>query len=304
MKRFLRHTVIFVFPIILLAISFEVMLRKIPNDYAFKKDHLDQHSREIEILFLGNSHVFFGIDPKYINRKSFNAAYISQSLNFDLAILKKYEGRWDKLKCIVLPIDYFSLYSTLESGIESWRVKNYRIYYDIQLTHDFVENIELFTSSLTVTISRLYTYYCLHMPVSISSFTGWGNTNKSTISQDLETGGKIAADRHTAANQSFVPANLETVRSIIEFAKTKNIQVLFFTSPAYKSYIENLDRDQLNNTIHYASVLAASYNNARYINLLNDRDFLIGDFFDADHLNEIGTKKLTLKIHQLIKQGY
>ncbi|HRB69044.1 MAG TPA: hypothetical protein PLC92_02955, partial [Chitinophagales bacterium] len=79
-------------------ISLELLLRDIPNDYSFKKNYLNTNSNNIEVLFLGSSHIYYGINPEYISQKSFNAAHISQSLNFDLAILEKYKDRWTNLK--------------------------------------------------------------------------------------------------------------------------------------------------------------------------------------------------------------
>jgi hypothetical protein len=38
----------------------------------------------------------------------------------------------------------------------------------------------------------------------------------------------------------------------------------------------------------------------KYLNLLTDKAFDEKDFYDADHLNEIGAKKFTLKIDSLI----
>ena len=69
-------------------ISFELLLRNIPNDYSFKKNYLNTKSNSIEVLFLGSSHIYYGINPEYISRNSFNGSHISQSLNFDLEILE------------------------------------------------------------------------------------------------------------------------------------------------------------------------------------------------------------------------
>jgi hypothetical protein len=47
---------------------------------------------------------------------------------------------------------------------------------------------------------------------------------------------------------------------------------------------------------------AAKYDNVTYQNFLLDSSFSAIDFFDADHLNEIGAKKLTSKLDTLINQ--
>src|SRR5438128_2689811 len=110
MKRYLKSLLLFLLPLVVVAISMEVLLRNIPNDYRYKKIFLDNNARSLEVLVLGNSHSFFDIDPRYIKQKCFNAAYYSQSLDYDLALLKKYDNQWDSLKYIVIPVDYFLLF--------------------------------------------------------------------------------------------------------------------------------------------------------------------------------------------------
>ncbi len=71
------------------------------------------HSKSVEILCLGSSHAYFGINPDFISPPCFNAAHPSQSLKYDFEIVKKYQDKWESLKVIVIPVDYFSLFSEL-----------------------------------------------------------------------------------------------------------------------------------------------------------------------------------------------
>jgi len=74
-------------PIFFAMFFYERVLREIPNNYSYKKEYLDKNASQVEILFLGSSHIFFGINPKYMTRKTFSGAHNSQLLTFDLAIL-------------------------------------------------------------------------------------------------------------------------------------------------------------------------------------------------------------------------
>ena len=91
MKRFVIKTIYISLPILVVAILMEILLRNTPNDYLFKKQYLDKHSSEIETLILGSSHSFYGFNPEYFSSNTFNASHISQSLNYDFEILKKYQ---------------------------------------------------------------------------------------------------------------------------------------------------------------------------------------------------------------------
>lgn len=284
-------------------ISFELLLRDIPNDYSFKKNYLNTNSNNIEVLFLGSSHIYFGINPEYFSRKSFNGAHISQSLNFDLAILEKYKDRWKNLKYIIIPIDYFSMYSTLEGGIENWRVKNYSIYYNISTYGNYWSGFEIFNGKLPSNISRTKSYlFNGKSDITCNKF-GFGTTYKSKDKKDLIETGKTASKRHTKElenNQSTFSENIQTINSIIEFANSHNLKIIFITCPAYSSYRENLNPIQLDNSVNFIKNLSAKNTNAAYYNFLTDKTFIAEDYYDADHLNEIGAKKLTSKMDSII----
>jgi hypothetical protein len=301
MKRFIKGITFFLLPIVIAGIFFEVLLRKIPNDYKYKSGYLDKNSSHIKTLYLGSSHVYYGIDPSYLETNTFNASYVAQYLNYDLAILKKYNNKWNTLKRIIVPVDYFSLYGKLEAGGEAWRKKNYVIYYHIKFDAEIADHMEIL-SQFKVNLLKLYNYYYLKDKGITSSALGWGTGYSSKIKNDLIETGKSAALRHSSKDDRYFNENLEILKSILAFAKAKNIEVFLFTAPAYKTYIKNLDSTQLNRTINAAIQIAGSNQNVTYFNLLKDPSFDKADFFDADHLNEIGTKKLTLKLDSLIKE--
>ena len=90
------------------------------------------------------------------------------------------------------------------------------------------------------------------------------------------------------------------MKEIIDFASRNNIEIIFYTSPAFNTYVSNLDKNQLNLTINTITELAKNNNNCNYFNLLEDSNFHSSDFRDADHLNPEGAKKLSLRIDELI----
>lgn len=284
-------------------ISFELLLRDIPNDYSFKKNYLNTNSNNIEVLFLGSSHIYYGINPEYISRKSFNGAHISQSLTFDLAILEKYKDRWENLNYIIIPIDYLSMYSTLEDGIENWRVKNYVIYYDISTNGNYWSGFEIFNGKLPSNISRAKSYLFKGKSDITCNKFGFGTNYNSKDSKDLIETGKTASKRHSIElenNQTTFSKNIQTINSIIEFANSHNLKIIFITCPAYSSYRENLNPIQLDNSVNIIKKLSAENKNTAYYNFFTDKTFIANDYYDADHLNEIGAKKLTLKIDSII----
>ncbi|MDO4782501.1 MAG: hypothetical protein Q4A09_04695 [Capnocytophaga felis] len=298
MKQFLTKFLIFSIPILFITIFMEFLLRNIPNDYLLKKQYLDKNSYEIETLILGSSHSFYGLNPEYFDSNTFNASHISQSLNYDYEILKKYQQKFKKLKTIVLPVSYFTLFAKLEEGSEPWRIKNYGIYYDMNLKKSLANYSEVFSSRLNLNARRIVSYYVLNNPSVSCTKLGWGTSFNSKDAEDLIESGKIAAERHTMPEinsykyQKIFNDNILILKSIIQWSKANNIKVLFLTFPAFETYRQNLSQEQLKIT----------YENCFYENLLSDTNFLPIDFYDADHLSEIGAKKLSILINEKLNE--
>ena len=293
-----------VFPIIVLFIIMEYSLRKIPNDYSNKKNYLDNHSGEIQILIFGSSNTYFGLNPVYFSHNAFNISHVTQSLDFDLKILKKYQDRFNSLNIIILPISYPTLWHKLENSIESWRAKNYTIYYGIN-TNLLTNNFELLSNPLSKNIERLMKYYLEKENDIACNTLGWGMIYKSENAVDLHETAKLAAKRHTVdifseENIKLFDKNLKVLNSFSEFCSQRNISLIFLTTPTCYTYREKIDYGQLNKMMNTINDFVKNHSNCYYFNFFENTDFVTEDFFDADHLNEIGAEKLSLMINEML----
>lgn len=288
----------FLLPLMVFVLLMEHLLRIIPNDYNYKNEYLIKNSNNISKLFLGSSHTYYGINPNFVSGSAFNASHISQSIDLDYKIIKKYKNNWNVLEYIIIPIDYFTLFSRLSNGIEYWRVKNYNLYYDMQLSNSLSDHSELLSVSFKSNLSRINSYYFLNKTSMTCSELGFGNNFINN--KDLVKTGKEAALRHTKSDLSKLDESVGILKEIINFASKNNIRIIFYTSPAYKTYVSNLDLNQMNLTLNTLNELVEKNKNCSYFNLLEDPSFDSFDFRDADHLNPKGAKKLSLKIDELI----
>jgi hypothetical protein len=300
MRAFLLSIAKFFIPILLLLGVMETLLRRIPNDYQKKRDFLDKHANEIEILCLGNSHGYYDLNPVYFDKPSFNAAYVSQTLDYDYRIFNKYRNRFKKLRTIIIPISYSSYYVRLEDSIESWRVKNYIINYGFVGSINFKDYFEIFSNRFITSLSRLNNYYILHNKEITCSDNGFGIISESEIKMDIEKSSIEAAKRHTVADYKFFEANSRLVEKIIGDASLNDIHVILFTPPAWSTYRMNLDTTQLIKSTEFSTRLSKKYKVVVFKSFISDSAFTRYDFFDGDHLNSSGAKKLTKKINYLI----
>ena len=304
MKKFIKLILIFIAPVLILVMCTELLLRNIPNDYSYKKKYLDKNSDHVEALFLGNSHIYYGINPEYSKLKSFNAAHISQSLKYDVAIYEKYKSNFKKLKFIIVSMDYLTLNFCLETSLENWRVKNYAIYYDIAAPSLF-DNFEMLNGRTFNNVLRLKYYMSGPSAVTCNKW-GFGDNYNSIQAKDLIATGKEAAKRHKDLIKDKVGfnENIQFFLYLVNESKKNNFNLLFLTPPAFSSYIENVDKKILNTTTDLIKITTSQNNNIRFYNLLSDTSFTSKDFFDGDHLNEIGAKKLTLKVNDFIESDF
>lgn len=298
MKGFILKVLYFLFPLIGIGVSMEALIRNIPNDYSYKKQFLDKNANRIEILFLGSSHTFYGINPEFISPNSFNASHISQSVDYDYEILSKYKNDWSKLKYIVIPVDYFTLFSRLSSGQESWRVKNYEIYYGIDKSNLVANHSELLSIKTAPNLKRIYSYYFQNVSAITCSDLGYGKIDLPP--KDLEKTGIEAAKRHSKADKKYLEENIRLLKELVDFAAKRNIKVLLYTNPAFHTYVSRLSPNQLEVTYKTVNSLVSNYSNCSYHDFLNDQSFGAGDFTDADHLNSLGAKKLSMKLGNIL----
>jgi len=300
MKRFILKTLLFLLPIIILAVSMEYLLQKIPNDYIYKKDYLDKHSNDVEILIFGNSHEYYGINPVYFSQNTFNVATVSQTLDLDFEIFKKYQNEFNNLNVIIVSASYISLWSKLENAADSWRMKNYALYYGID-TKSLKDHSELMNNTLGNNFRRLYKSYFEKKKDIYCSKLGWGTAYSSVNAEDLEETGKAAALRHTVdiyseENMKILAENMRILNSLAEFCNNKNVKLIFLTTPTYYTYRENINKNQLNKMVETMNDFVAKHNNCYFLYWFDNPDFVKEDYYDADHLDEIGAEKLSKKL--------
>jgi len=301
MKKFIIKTLLWLLPIIVLTVSTEYLLRQIPNDYSYKKKYLDENSEKIQILILGSSGSAYGINPVYFSQNTFNASHMSQTFNFDFKIFSKYKDKFNDLRIIILPVSYPSLWVKLEAGVESWRVKDYTIYYGMN-PNSLSDYSEFLTHSLSFNFKRLYKYYFEKKDNIFCSKFGWEESYISgyTFGYDMEkTGVKAlsqAVDIYSKDRIKIFEENIQILNSFAEFCTQKNVKLIFLTPPAYYTYRENLHEDQLNKMLETMNDFVEKHNNCYYFNWIEDTDFTKEDYYDADHLNGLGAEKLSKKL--------
>lgn len=297
MKRFLLSTFFLSVILLLTLLVGECIVRRMPNPYQTKHQQMMRHSDDVETLFWGSSHAYFGIRPEYIPR-SFNLANTSQNLKYDYFMLEQYAGQCRQLKTVVLPISYFTLFSCGFEGTDNWWYAiNYKIYMDCPYHPDFSKyNLELAHPS--VYTGKLKTFLFGRQKNDCDSL-GWGTAYSlaSRLSTWETTDAIAAARRHTAEDWSHLEENLFFFRKIVSFCSSHSFSLILVTTPTWHAYHERLDTGQLDKMYEVIHAMQHEYA-LPYYDYLKDSRFVADDFYDSDHLSEVGARKFSLLLKQ------
>lgn len=297
MKKFIIRTLVFLAPILLIGVVLEVAMRNIPNDYNYKKQYLDENAGQIETLILGSSETFRGVNPDYFSSIAFNVANNAQSLEYDYKILHKYKDDFKSLQTLIIPISYPSYYFDLKSSKGSKRIKSYNIYFGMASSFYLTDYSEVLSNKIKYTFRNFKKYYINGNTLINCTSLGWTDYAEENIPDLMESGEKAASAHsmniHTDSAKQYFKENLSYLESIIQWASVNNVEVILFTPPAYKSYTDLLDPEQLRITVETSENMASKYQNCVYFNMMVDANFNGEDFYDANHLSGIGAKKLS-----------
>jgi hypothetical protein len=274
--------------------AIEICDRKLPNTYKYKYEWMQKNANEVETLILGNSHTYYGIQPKYLKGNAFNLANPSQLLEQDLFLLKYWSDKYVKLKTVILPISYFTLFAKgLEFGGASYRCRYYRIYMDCDLypSYSFSYNFEIAESKTALFKLRKFIF-------GTNEEVDWfcdeyGNEAFNCISnKEVEWNKNDQRDAASAKTWEYTQKNYRILEDMIKFCIDRDINLVLITTPCWHTYCSFLEDSQLKKMHSIIHELQQKYE-FPYFDYLQDKRFTADDFFNGSHLSELGELKFT-----------
>ena len=294
MKRFLFKTSLFCIPLLFVWLSIEIFYRQVPNNYSVKNQQIKNNSRQIEVLLFGDSHCFYGLNPKYFTKKTFNLSNVSQTIYFDKLLFEKHIDNLPKLKQVVFCIEYTNLSQVDNTGDDDWRKFFYQRFMHLEVPIISKYDPRNCSLALVQSISKskdLIKRYFKNGTIVDCDSSGWGNNYKK---EDRIPPMLIAQKRAIIQEDGLIDfeLNKNRIQQIIEQSKKRNIQVLIVSMPqtkAFESYLNQNKLKAIKKTC--ADFQHQNINSAYYLNLFDDARFSDEDFYDADHLNNVGAVK-------------
>ena len=301
MKRFLTKVLIVGVVVATALFSIEMYVRSIPNEYSYKFNYMENHIDSIQILAVGSSIGRSGIDPSCFNERTFNVANVSQDLETDCSIIDKYLPRAKSLHTVIFTLLPGSFCCRMGEGIESWRLRKYAIYMDLDIEKPKLsERLEISNmSSAYVQVSK----YLRGINTVECDELGMGN-DTNVASEDAKI--KQAESISKIHNSLYIPANYGIIVPRLESTLTKceknGVKVYMVLLPVHKAYSDRIDAGMLAECDSIARDLSNKYSNVEYINMFVDSTFVSDDFRNSNHLSKQGANKLSNILNEIIKK--
>lgn len=283
-------------------LGLEVFVRWIPNEYSYKYQYMEKNISDIETLILGSSVGRTGIDPSVLGETAFNVANVSQDLIEDCAILEKYVPKASNLSDVIIALLPNSYSYLMKDGVESWRLRKYKIYMNLEIKEEIKAGNHLEISNIRSVLAHIKNY--LLTKNTIDCYTnGFG---KDSIilneSEKLKHAVNIASIHNDTFNDN-PDIIIEELEKVMTKCQDYGVNVYLVMLPCYYMYYERLDIKFEKQCDDLSRYLTDKFDNVHYLNFYRDPDFISSDFRNANHLGPKGAKKFTRKLKYYIHKN-
>lgn len=296
MWKLVREMTVLGVLMLVLLLAGECYVRSQPNPARDKHLRMLAEARQVETLVLGSSHTYYGINPQWLEGNAYSLAMVSQSYRYDAWLLERYP--FERLKNLVLPFSYFSLYEDGETGVGEHLASRYRIYMDCPLHGYFSKsNFEFMDfPAFREKLKQLYR----PQRMTWNEF-GWGSNYKLELRPQPWDNGEDRAAANTYADTSAVELNRRFLTSMLDWARWHGVHVFLLSTPLSRTYLENRNPEQVARNRRVLAAVLSEYPEVVYRDYEADGDFTEEDFYDADHLSDRGAEKLTGKLRRWMR---
>jgi len=320
MRKFVYRICLFLLPLVAITLILDFFVRNQDSLYKAKYEGALHDRDRIEIIILGNSHAHAGVDPEGFDLYAYNLANVAQSLYFDKRITLSLLPHIKKLKYVFISVDYHSLYLSSQGVRDIWS------YYGHGVRYPAYKNTQYFLADLSPTLFG-------YTPRAVLAFLKKKIVHKVRYGRDViyfdaGTGTNVAAPvvkgfisfeghqssaftaehykkRIQAFNEGITNSKeheeiLADLEDFIETLLKANVTPILLSVPTYYEYNRYLDRSVLRNNQKAIDRLCKKYH-LRYLDLMDSDMFEKEDFYNGDHLNKKGARKLAGILNNFIR---
>lgn len=301
MKKQFKNSVLFLIILLSIFIVIEWYLATVKNSYILKRSCLEKDPKEIEMIVLGSSQVYYDIDPERFSKYSCNLANSNQDFYYDSQILAKHLNQLKNLKYAVIGVAYFSFEFDLNNTEEYWRKYFYKRFWDIppqKETWD-LRSYSLIAAYQPENVRKIILpFYRMDLTVNNTN-TGWFKAPKNTEVKE-DAGFKRANIHKGYMKESLTLKNKQLLEGMIEDLQKRGVKVILVTPPVSKDYFTAIDSGKYQRMQDAISQITEKYQ-VKYLNYFRDERFKKEDFTDgSDHLDQESANRFSQILLQSI----
>jgi hypothetical protein len=252
------------------------------------------YADSVEVLILGNSHAYFGINPAIISLRSFNLANSGELLKYSNYLLKHYSDNYKCLKMVILSVSYqYMFIGDDRSKDKHVSAINYKVFMDFPYYSDFSQ-YNWFISEPSFCVGTIGDLLAKRTYMSCDSL---GYVKDNLLSERRAKFDSLTSEKHARAHYvpnrgEYTAENLRMIKEMALFCEEHSIHFFLITTPVWGAYSEKLDVNQLNEMYEILNSLQHEYK-IPYYDYSNDARFTNDDFYDTNHLSNVGAEKFT-----------
>lgn len=300
MKKFIHHITILGIILLLVNVAIEFLLFLRPNEYSYKRTYVEEHINDISCLLLGNSHIARALNPEILGNGVFNMAIVGRGLVYDVELAKRYVPQMSQLKILIISFDYFRFNfdrakdnpnekNKKPSGCQSTYKCMYYKYMGIR-----VDGFWYWSEMLNSELDYMKRFLKNDEKARGCDSLGYVKRRLSRRKDGWENWElpKIV-DTAIVANREKQERLYTHYCTLAELAKNRGARLILLFTPVYKTYNDATNPVVLQEMASFAANLKQKYPNVEFYDYSADKRFVDEDFFDANHLTDIGATKFS-----------
>ncbi len=305
MKKFLLKLIGLMFILLIISIAIEVSLLYKTNIYSYKHQYVLTHKDEIKVLLMGNSHILYSIIPDSVGDGVFNHAIPARPVYYDAELIKQYVPLLNNLEVVIMPLDYQRFYLDREVDVqniyESKEKSTIKCMYFkyMNVRTDWWYWSELLNSKLNymsrIIMTEKSARECDSLGYQMLSL------EKKKKRWEYSALPKLI-DSTKVINQKAYDQLYCYYKDMAQVTYNNNIRLILLGTPMYKTFWDNMNDVIVRDRERFVSKLKATYPNVEYYDFTCDIRFNPDDFYNTNHLTEVGAAKFSRIIKGILER--
>lgn len=290
MKRFIKKILIFSLLSLIIAIVIEFVVRSAPNPYKYKISLIEKQKKDVQLLILGSSTAYNGINPSFFDKKALNMALGGQGIMIDAFLVNRYLNQMPNLEAIIIPVDYGTLFKPEVFGFPDG-LMSYRVYYKYDPNCFSFDSYEFFhRESIRIKLERMIRGEIPQFSDSLG-FAGVDFIGISFEGFDFQSEAEIAVKGMTIEDYSdnLIDKNIKALHQIAELSNKANVKLVIVSIPFHKSCRDLASPTQWSFTHSVIDSVMKQYDNSLYLNYYSTA-FPDTCYANPTHLNIYGAE--------------